>query len=182
MLELSMNILDIVENSTRANATLVKINVAENREDNILRIEIIDDGTGMRPATLKAALDPFCTSKKVRRVGLGLPILSHAAKITGGQFTIESEKGTGTTVKADFKYSHIDRQPLGDMPTTMATMIAGNPCIDFVYTHLSDGKTYSMDTREIKNELEDVPIDHPEVIQFIKENIRNGLKEIGAGH
>ncbi|MEA1970258.1 MAG: sensor histidine kinase [Thermodesulfobacteriota bacterium] len=181
MLELSMNILDIVENSTRAGASLIKISITENRKNDILRIEITDDGEGMEPNIIKKALDPFYTSKDVRRVGLGLPMLSHAAKIAAGRFMIESKKGQGTTVMADFKYSHIDRQPLGDMPGSMATIIAGNPLVDFVYTHLSDGKRYTLDTREVKNKLEDVPIDHPKVIQFIKENIRDGLEEIGAG-
>ncbi len=181
MLELSMNILDIVENSTRAGASLIKISVTEDSGANILRIEIADDGDGMEPDIVKRALDPFYTSKTVRRVGLGLPLLSHAAQITGGSFAIESKKGEGTTVTATFGYRHIDRQPLGDMPTTMTTMIAGNPGVDFIYTHRSDDKEYTLDTREIKNELENVPIGHPKVIQFIKENIRDGLKEIGAG-
>ena len=181
MLELSMNILDIVENSIRAGASLVKISITENRKNDILRIEITDDGEGMEPDITEKALDPFYTSKDIRKVGLGLPMLSHAAKITGGRFTIESEKGKGTSVMADFKYNHIDRQPLGDMPGSMAIIIAGNPLVDFVYTHLSDDRSYALDTREIKNELEDVPINHPKVIQFIKENIRDGLEEIGAG-
>ena len=182
MLELSMNILDIVENSTRAGAGLIKISVTEDRGKDILRIEIADDGEGMEPDVTEKALDPFYTSKDVRRIGLGLPMLSHAAKATDGKFIIASERGKGTVVTADFGYSHIDRQPLGDMPGTMATIILGNPLVDFVYTHLSDGKSYTLDTREVKNELEDVPIDHPKVIQFIKENIRDGLKEIGVGH
>jgi hypothetical protein len=181
MLELSMNILDIVENSTRAGASLIKISITENRRNDVLRIEIIDDGEGMEPDITEKALDPFYTSKDVRSVGLGLPFLSHAAKITGGTFSIESEKRKGTRVVADFGYSHIDRQPLGDIPGTMATIIAGNPQVNFIYTHLSDGKRYTLDTRKVKNELEDVPIDHSKVIQFIKENIRDGLKEIGAG-
>ena len=181
MLELSMNILDIVENSTRAGASLIRISVTEDRGNDILRIEIADDGEGMEPDVTEKALDPFYTSKDVRRIGLGLPMLSHAAKITGGRLTIESEKEKGTVVTADFSYNHIDRQPLGDMPGSMATMIAGNPRVDFIYTHLSDSENYTLDTREIKNELEDVPIEHPKVIQFIRENIRNGLKEIGAG-
>lgn len=181
MLELSMNILDIVENSTRAGASLIKIGITEDRGDDILRIEIADDGEGMEPDMIEKALDPFYTSKDVRRIGLGLPMLSHAAKITSGRFTIESEKGKGTVVTADFGHSHIDRQPLGDMPATMITIITGNPGVDFVYTHLSDGKSYLLDTRKVKNELEDVPIDHPKVIQFLQKNIRDGLKEIGAG-
>ena len=181
MLELSMNILDIVENSTRAGATLVRIAITEDREHDLLRIEIADNGEGMEPDVLKKVLDPFYTSKTVRRVGLGLPMLSQAAKLTGGGCTIESKKGKGTTVTADFGYRHIDRQPLGDMATTMTTMIAGTPGVDFVYTHASGGEGYTLDTREVKSELEDVPIDHPAVLQFLKENIRDGLKEIGAG-
>jgi len=181
MLELSMNILDIVENSTRAGASLIQIGVTEDRENDILRIEIADDGEGMKPDVVKRVLDPFYTSKTVRRVGLGLPLLSHASQITGGSLAIESKKGKGTTVTATFGYHHIDRQPLGDMPTTLTTMIAGNPGVDFIYTHRSDNRDYTLDTREVKNALEDVPIGHPKVIQFIKENIRDGLKEIEAG-
>jgi hypothetical protein len=181
MLELSMNILDIVENSTRAGASLVQISVTEDRKNDILCIEIADNGEGMEPDIVKRALDPFYTSKTVRRVGLGLPLLSQAAQITGGSLTIKSKKGEGTTVTATFGYRHIDRQPLGDMPTTMATMIAGNPRVYFIYTHRSDDKEYTLDTREVKNALEDVPIGHPKVIQFIKENIKDGLKEIEAG-
>lgn len=181
MLELSMNILDIVENSTRAGANLVRIGITEDREKDLLRIEIADNGEGMEPDVVGKVLDPFYTSKTVRRVGLGLPMLSQAARLTGGGCTIESKKGEGTTVTADFGYRHIDRQPLGDMATTMAAMIAGNPEVEFVYTHASGGGSYTLDTREIKSELEDVPIDHPTVLQFLKENIRDGLKEIGAG-
>lgn len=176
-----MNILDIVENSTRAGANLVRIGITEDGERDTLCIEIADNGEGMEPDVIKRALDPFYTSKTVRRVGLGLPLLSHAAKITGGGCEIESKKGEGTTVTAHFGYRHIDRQPLGDMPTTMATMITGNPRVDFVYTHRSGGGSYTLDTREVRHELEDVPIDHPTVLQFLKENIRDGLEEIGAG-
>jgi len=181
MLELAMNILDIVENSTRAGATLVRIGITEDREKDLFHIEIADNGEGMEPDIVKKVLDPFYTSKTVRRVGLGLPMLSQAAKITGGGCTIESKRGKGTTVSADFGYRHIDRQPLGDMTTTMTTLIAGTPGVDFVYTHANGGRSYTLDTRELKSELEDVPIDHPVVLQFIKENIRDGLKEIGAG-
>ncbi len=182
MLEISLNILDIVENSTRAGAHLVTIGITEDKEEDTLRIEIADNGEGMEPDTMKMALDPFYSSKLVRRVGLGLPMLSHAAKLADGTFKLESKKGKGTKVTAHFKYSHIDRQPLGDIPGTMVTMIAGNPNVDFVYTHISVGKRYTLDTRVIKQELKDVAIYHPQVLRFIEENIRDGLKEIGAGN
>ncbi|HOO90304.1 MAG TPA: ATP-binding protein [Syntrophales bacterium] len=181
MQELALHILDIVENSTRAGANLIQIGISENRKDDMLGIEIIDNGEGMEKDTVQKASDPFYTSKTVRRVGLGIPLLAHAAHMTGGGCSIQSKKGEGTTIRANFGYSHIDRQPLGNMTATMITLIAGNPGIDFVYTHLSGGRSYTLDTREIKKELEDVPIDHPTVLQFIKEDIRDGLKEIGAG-
>ena len=176
-----MNILDIVENSTRAGATLVRIGITEDRGDDTLRIEIADNGDGMDPDVVQHVLDPFYTSKTVRRVGLGLSMLSQAARATGGGCTIESEKGTGTTVTALFGYRHIDRQPLGDMATTIITMITGNPGVDFVYGHVNEKGSYTLDTREIKDGLEDVPIENPTVLRFLKENIRDGLKEIGAG-
>jgi hypothetical protein len=182
MLELSMHILDIAENSTRASANLIQIRITEDMSEDRLTIEIEDDGTGMEPEVLNKVLDPFYTSKTVRRIGLGLPMFSHAAKKAEGSFSIQSKKGSGTRVTALFKRSHIDRQPLGDMAETMITLIAGCPDSDFVYTHQNNGSTYEMDTREIKAELEDVPINNTNILHYIKENIESGLKEIGAGY
>ncbi len=176
-----MHILDIAENSTRAGANLIRIGITEDRKHDILRIEIIDNGEGMGRNAVQKALSPFYTSKTVRRVGLGLPMLSQAATITGGGCTIRSKRGEGTTVAADFGYSHIDRQPLGDMASTVATLITGNPGVDFVYTHVNGNDSYTLDTRDLKRELDDIPINHPTVLQFLKKNIQDSLKEIGAG-
>lgn len=182
MLELSMHVLDVVENSTRAGAKLVQIDICEDRDHDSLTIEITDDGSGMESEVLKKVLDPFYTSKTVRRVGLGLPMFSHAAKRTGGSFSIESVKGKGTRISARFRHSHIDRQPLGDMADTMVALIAGCPEVDFVYTHRNRDNTYIVNTREVKKELEDVPINNTRILQFIREDIKKGLKEIGADH
>ncbi len=181
MLELSLNILDIVENSIRANAKLIRIEIIEDRANDSLKIEISDNGDGISEEYIEEALNPFYTSKTVRRVGLGLPLLSHAAGITGGSLSIESKKGNGTKVTAVFGHSHIDRQPLGDMEITIATLLSANPEIDFIYSHFNDGRVFVLDTREVKDELDDIPINHPKVIQFLKKNIGDGLKEIGAG-
>lgn len=175
-----MHVLDVVENSTRAGAKLVRIDIREDRERDSLTIEITDDGSGMEPEVLKKVLDPFYTSKTVRRVGLGLPMFSHAAKKACGSFSIESGKGKGTRISACFNHSHIDRQPLGDMANTMVTLIAGCPHVDFVYTHRNGSNTYIVDTREVKKELEDVPINNTRILQFIQEDIKRGLNEIGA--
>ena len=180
MLELSMHILDIVENSTRAGAKLVKIRIVEDKKNDKLIIDFSDDGEGMDEETLKKALDPFFTSKTVRNIGLGLPMLLQAAKSCDGHFSVQSKKGKGTRVTADFKYNHIDRQPLGDITGTIISLIAGNPEVDFVYSHQNGNLRYALDTREIRKELEDVPINNPEVLRFIRTNIEEGLKEIGT--
>jgi anti-sigma regulatory factor (Ser/Thr protein kinase) len=182
MMELSMHVLDVVENSTRAGAKRVTIDIVEDSERDDLMIVITDDGAGMEPETLKKALDPFYTSKTVRRVGLGLPMFSQAAKKADGSFSVESKVGEGTKVSVHFKLGHIDRQPLGDMANTMVTLIAGNPDVDFVYTHQRMESTYELDTSEIKRELEDVPINNTSILKFIEEDIEKGLKEIGADH
>jgi signal transduction histidine kinase len=180
MLELSLHVLDIAENSTRACAKVIRITVIENEGPDRLIIEIEDDGNGMDQETLRRALDPFFTSKKVRRVGLGLPMLAEAARRTGGRFEIESKPGKGTRVVAEFGYSHVDRQPLGDITGTLINLIVGHPGVDFVYTHSKNGLDFVLDTRDIKKELDNVPINHIEVLKYIREHVKGGLKEISA--
>jgi hypothetical protein len=167
MLQLSLHVLDVAENSTRAGAKLVTIVITE-------------DGRGMSEEALRKALDPFYTTKKVRRVGLGLPMLSQAARQCGGRFELESEEGVGTKVCAEFRHSHIDRQPLGDIAGAMVALIVGNPDIDFVYTHYYSDRVFSIDTREIKKEIDDIPINHPDILKFIRDSIKEGLEEVGV--
>lgn len=178
MIELALHILDIAENSTRAQASLVEITLIEDLASDILSLEIRDNGTGMDEETLKKAMDPFYTTKKVRRIGLGLPMLAQAAKNAGGRFEIESAPGAGTRVYAKFQHSHIDRQPLGDIPGVITTLILGNPDIDFLYTHTKNGNIYVLDTREIRSELGDIPLNHLDVIGIIRDNVREGIEEL----
>jgi hypothetical protein len=180
VLELSLHILDIVENSVRAGASLVRVTVEEDTDSDRYKMEIEDNGSGMTEEVRQKALDPFFTSKKVRRVGLGLPMLSEAAERTGGSFLLESSPGRGTRVRAEFGLGHIDRQPLGKITGTLITILIGNPDTDFVYEHVRNGRVYSLDTREIKEELDGIPINHPEVLDFLRTNIQEGLTEIGA--
>ncbi|MGO9136787.1 MAG: ATP-binding protein [Syntrophales bacterium] len=180
MLEISLHILDIVENSTRAGAKTVSIDIIEDTARDILSLEIRDDGSGMTEDILKKVIDPFFTTKTVRNVGLGLPMLAQAAERAEGRFIIESKGGEGTRVAADFKLSHIDRQPLGDISGTLVTLIAGNEDINLIYRHEHNGKIYIFDTGEIRKEIEDIPINHVAVLNFIRNHIIEGLKEIGA--
>ncbi|HQP46969.1 MAG TPA: sensor histidine kinase, partial [Flexilinea sp.] len=142
--------------------------------------EVKDDGSGMSNQELQKVLDPFYTTKKVRRVGLGLPMLADAAERTGGKLVLTSEKGHGTCLRVVFGLSHIDRQPLGNIEGTMVTLIAGNPQIDFIYRHQRDSKAFILDTKDIKKEIDDIPINHVDILNFLKKNIFEGLKEIGA--
>lgn len=180
MIELSMHILDIVENSTRAGATMVTIRILEDMKLDTLSIEITDNGEGMDSDSLKKALDPFYTSKEVRHVGLGLPMLYQATQSSEGKFSLESTQEKGTRVMAEFKHSHIDRQPIGDMGGTIMTLVAGNPDVDFTFMYVTNDSAYTFDTREIRKEIDDVPLNNPEILQFIRGNITEGLKEIGA--
>jgi len=180
MMELSLHILDITENAVRAKARHVLISISEDRINDRLTLEIHDDGTGMTTEDLKRVLDPFYTTKKVRRVGLGLPMLAQAAENAGGCFEIESEPGKGTVVTVAFQLTHMDRQPLGDMAGTLVTLITGNPEMHFVYRHHCNSRTYALDTDEIKKEIEDVPINHIEVLKWIRLNVEASLKKINA--
>lgn len=180
MLELALHILDIAENSTRASAKTIFITIVEDEARDILSMEISDDGIGISPEVLARALDPFYTTKKVRRVGLGLPMLNNAAERTGGRLSIESTLGLGTEIHVNFGLSHIDRQPLGDIPGVLVTLVAGNPEIDFIYSHSTSHGRYKMDTRDIRRELEDVPINHIEVLIFIRKHVQQGLQDIAS--
>ena len=178
MLTLSDHILDITENSIRAGAKLIEISIDEDSENDLLTIEIKDDGHGMSPDVVQKVLDPFYTTKTVRRVGLGLPLLKDAAERSGGTFQIKSQENQGTTVKATFGLHHLDRQPLGAIINIMVILIISNSDIDFFYKHRHNDRRFEMDTREIRKEIEDVPINHPQIIKYIRGTMEEGLSEI----
>ncbi len=182
MKEISLNILDIAENSVKAGATLTEITITEC--ENILTLEIKDDGCGMNSETLNSATNPFYTTRKTRKVGLGIPLLKLACEQTGGALEITSvlNDGTrrdhGTILKAVFYKNHIDCTPLGDVISSITTLIQGHPDTDFLFKHKTASGEVSLDTREIRSVLEDVPLSTYEVIIWIKENLEEQYSEI----
>lgn len=182
MTELSLNVLDIANNSIRANATLIKIAVRINRETDMLKIIIEDNGCGMTKEQLAKVEDPFYTTRTTRGVGLGIPFYKLAALNTGGSFSIESGIGKGTTVTAIFGLTHIDRMPLGDINSTIHMLITLNTYIDFLYTYEFDGKEFTLDTKEFRKILGDVPLDIPEVSGYIKEYLKENELETDGGY
>lgn len=148
MEDLSLHILDIAENSIAAAARTIEIMIDEDRDKDLLTIEIKDDGKGMDEKTLKKALDPFYTTRKTRRVGLGLSFLAQAAEESGGEIELKSVPNEGTTTKATFRLSHPDCKPMGDINQTIRTLVVAHPEINFVYEHHKDKSTFRFDTRE----------------------------------
>lgn len=175
MKELSLNILDIAENSTKAKAELIKIEIID--DSHTLTIKIYDNGIGMSDETLKSVSDPFYTTRTTRKVGMGIPLFRLSAEQSGGSLTIESKHidlfpdDHGTVVTATFNKNHIDFTPLGDIISTICTLIQGHPNTDFVFTHSIGEKEIFLDTRELRGVLEDVPLDTFEVLLWIKENL-----------
>ncbi len=178
MEDISLHILDVAENGIRAGANLVQIAITEDEPHDVLAVTIQDDGRGMEPDFLKSVLDPFVTTRTTRKVGLGLSLFQQSAMEADGNLSIESKVGQGTTVKVTMRHGHIDRKPLGNMIETMLTLIEGNPDIDFVYTHIKNGKEYVLDTRNIRQELEEIPLNSPAVVALIKQDLQAGLQEI----
>ncbi len=172
--------MDIAENGMAAGASRIEILVNENRSGNLLTVEIKDNGRGIPPDMLANITDPFVTTRTTRRVGMGLSLLKAAAERCGGHFEIHSEVGKGTRTSATFQYNHIDRAPLGDMAGTVMLLIAGQPEIDFLYTHIIDGKDFVLDTAEIKAELGDISIAEPAVIRQLKESVEEMLAHLSV--
>lgn len=181
MRELSLHILDIAENGITAGADHLLIRVEESGASDRLMLSVEDNGRGIPPEKINHIEDPFVTTRKNRRVGLGLSLLATAAKRCEGGITVEARPGKGTRVAASFRRSHVDRAPLGDMAATLAVLILGNPHIDFRYTHRVDGREFILDTRDLKTEPGGLSLDDPMVVQRVSQFVRRALEELAAG-
>lgn len=177
MKELSLNMLDIAENSVKAGAALTQLLVQE--EAGVLTMEIRDDGCGMDEETVQRVTDPFYTTRTTRPVGMGLPLLKLEAEQTGGSLTVVSRPAAvhpenhGTVVTAVFHTGHIDCVPLGDVISTVVTLIQGHPDTDFLFRHVRQGRpAVELDTREMRQVLENVPLDSFPVLQWIQDCLR----------
>jgi hypothetical protein len=181
MTELSLHILDIVQNSISAKATAVSIVISESITGNSYKIEITDNGKGMDEETVAKALDPFYTTRTTRSVGLGLPLFKQAVELCEGKFLIESLPGKGTSIKASMLGNHIDRQPLGDIAGVLVQLISSYSSIHFLYKHETDYGKYEFDTNTIIGTLDGIPINDVNVIRFLRQMIQENLDEIRIG-
>jgi anti-sigma regulatory factor (Ser/Thr protein kinase) len=171
MEDLSLHILDIVENSIDAGAKNIEIEIREDSKQDLLSVEIADDGKGMDEATLKKVLDPFFTTKTVRKVGLGLSLFRESAREANGDLEIRSKVGQGTRLRATFQRSHIDRRPLGDMTKTVMTLIIGHPETRFRYSHERDGRKFELDTKNLAEKGDLASMSAIELMNLIKRSM-----------
>jgi len=173
-----MHILDIIQNSVRANASYVELQIIENKVEDSYSITIKDNGDGMDEDMLAKVSDPFFTTRTTRKVGLGLPLLKQNAERTGGHMKISSVLGEGTRTEAVFSHSNIDRPFLGDISGTIMILVGANPDMKFVYRHMTDSGSYEFNTDEVKDILDGVPINNAEILEYLKQMIQENLKKI----
>lgn len=182
MQDISLHLLDIIENSVRAEARNIKVRVIADTQKNRLRLIVEDDGVGMDTHTVEKAQDPFYTSKleREKKVGLGIPLFKQNAELSNGCFKMASEPGFGTVLTVDFELDHIDRMPLGNLKDTLLGAIVGHPEVDFYInlTHSDRGKeqSFHFDTAAIKEELGDIPLTYPDVIEYIDQSLNEGIQ------
>lgn len=183
MKELSLNILDIAQNSITARSTLIYISIVEQGEK--LTVTIKDNGCGMSAEMVRNVTDPFCTTRKTRKVGLGIPFLKMEAEMTGGSFSISSKSESeypldhGTVTTAEFYKNHIDFTPLGDIISTVCTLIHGAGDIDIVFSHKSEKLDVSLDTRKLRQVLgDDISLGEPEILEWIRQYLSEQYNNI----
>ena len=178
MNDLSLHIMDIIQNSISAGASLIELAVIEDIPSNLLTIVIEDNGRGMSDEQLKKLSDPFFTSRTTRRVGMGIPLFRQSAEQSGGDLVVESVVGEGTKVIATFTYDNIDRPPLGDIANTFILTVSANPQLDFILRYSFNGREYLFNTLEVKEILEDLSLNNPSVIKMLSEMVSGNIEEL----
>lgn len=178
MNELSLYILDIVQNSIKAEARNIYLTLNEDEKNNLLTIEVIDDGKGMSQEILKKVMSPFYTTRTTRKVGLGLPLFKELCMLCEGDLKIESMENVGTKLFATFKLNHIDLPPLGDIIESLYILITNEQDANIYYKHIVNDKEFSFNTKEIKEALDGISIKEPFVYGWFKDMVKEGLEEL----
>jgi len=183
MKEIALHLLDLAENSVSAHAKTVQIDVREDFRANQLFASVEDDGDGMTKEMVAQVVDPFTTSRTERKVGLGIPLLKESAEACLGGMKISSTPGAGTKVEATFQHSHIDRMPLGDLPSTFLSLTLAHPEIHWIFTYAFNppykgtARVFEFDDQPIKETLDGLSMTHPDVISYLRSSFEEGLAE-----
>jgi hypothetical protein len=172
MEDLALHILDIAQNSLEAGASAIEIEILEDLTEDSMVLSVQDNGRGMDEDTLAKATDPFFTTRTTRRVGMGLPLLSAAAKAAGGALSIDSRPGYGTTIRASFQHRHLDRAPLGDIETTLMVLLAGQHNKNIRFRHRINERIFELDSSDFR--AADIDLSSPVGLAILREAIRRG--------
>mgnify|MGYP003790211425 CR=1 FL=1 len=176
-----MHILDLVQNSIEAGASKVTLFINEDTKADSLIIRVADNGRGMDENTCRQVVDPFFTTRRTRRIGLGLPLIAMTTRQCQGHLNIKSVLGEGTEIEAVYKLSHIDRPPLGNIAETVKTIIIANPHLDFAYCHTVNGNSLTLATKEITDILGEISLTHPDVLVWFDQYLTDQLINLYGG-
>ncbi len=176
MQDVAMHLLEIVMNSISAKATDIDITIEENHTNNILLLQVVDNGCGMSDDIKKKVIDPFVTSRKTRKIGLGLSFFKGLCDVCNGSFHLESEVGVGTTIEATLQLDHWDLPPLGNIGELMMFAISNNDSINYRLTFLSKTE-FIFTSKEIKDVLDGASMQDSAILLWIKEYINEHIQQ-----
>lgn len=181
MKEISLHILDLMQNSVEAEATEIMLCIHEKTLEDELKIVIEDNGKGMDKEFVRCAVDPFRTTRKTRRVGLGLSLFQMTARQCEGDLEIFSKPRKGTKVLVNMQHSHWDRPPLGNMATTVISFLMGSPGMNLKYVHQKDKEKFEFDTRQVKEMVEsEAPFENARVAYMVRDYLEQELLKLNA--
>ncbi len=179
--DIAAHILDIAQNSIAAGAGRVEVTVRRQATPGFVEFEISDDGRGMDGERVRAALDPFCTSRTTRRVGMGLPFLKQNTELCGGEFRLASVPGRGTRVYASFALDSLDTPPLGDLAGAFLTLLIDAPRVRWLFRYEASGEFFGVDSAEIAEALDELDfLKIPDVAMGLKSMIESGIAEVDS--
>ncbi|SMC83485.1 ATP-binding protein [Sporomusa malonica] len=181
MREISLHILDLVQNSIEAGATSVTLEISECLVDDEMTIKVSDNGRGMNEQLRQLVIDPFITTRTTRRIGLGLPLMDMSTKRCGGYLKIDSTPGKGTVVQAMYKHSHFDRPPIGNLVETIKSILVANSELHFLYHHTVNDKFFSVSSQELAITLDGIPLTQPDVLVWLHEYLSDNIANLYGG-
>lgn len=181
MREISLHILDLVQNSIEAEATTVTLEIIEDTAKDSMIIRISDNGRGMNKKMRQLVIDPFITTRTTRRIGLGLPLMDMSTKRCGGYLNIDSTPGQGTVIEAMYQHSHLDRPPMGNLVETIKSILVANPVLQFSYHHTVNNRSITVSSREIDDILDGIPLTQPDVLVWLHGYLSDNIANLYGG-
>jgi hypothetical protein len=175
--DLSLHVLDVMENSLHVKATIIAVTVDVDEAKDRLRIAVEDDGPGF-PAPVERVADPFFTTKSGKKTGLGLSLFRQAAERAGGKLVLGRSELGGASVLAEMQLSHVDRSPMGDLASTFASVICTSPGVDVRICLSRPGRTIRIESQRIRRELPEKSRSSAAVAKKVSQLISAGAGEL----